>query len=123
MAKSMSRSTPDEPLEKIRGRYRRDTGKPAKSRLLDEFCELTGHERKDATRRLGGRLEAWSLWRNAFTTPFKQTERKRVGSKTRRRHEKEPKTPFQRLIPNPINPWTIGCFDLGNLRALRPPRR
>lgn len=98
MAKSMSRSTPDEPLEKIRGRYRRDTGKPAKSRLLDEFCELTGHERKDATRRLGGRLEAWSLWRNAFTTPFKQTERKRVGSKTRRRHEKEPKTPCQRLI-------------------------
>jgi hypothetical protein len=29
----------------------------------------------------------------------------------------------EQLIPNPRNPWTIGCFDLGNLRALRPPRR
>jgi hypothetical protein len=46
MAKSMSQSTRDEYLEKRRCRYRRYTGKPAKSRLLDEFCELTGHERK-----------------------------------------------------------------------------
>lgn len=55
MAKSMSRSTRDEYLEKMRCRYRRYTGKPAKSRLLDEFCELTGHERKYATKLLGGR--------------------------------------------------------------------
>lgn len=54
MAKSMSRSTRDEYLEKMRCRYRRYTGKPAKSRLLDEFCELTGHERKYATKLLGG---------------------------------------------------------------------
>ena len=36
MAKSMSRSTRDEYLEKMRCRYRRYTGKPAKSRLLFE---------------------------------------------------------------------------------------
>jgi hypothetical protein len=47
---------------------------------------------------LGGLLEAWSIWRNAFTTTFKQIERKRVGSKTVRRHEKVPRTPCERLV-------------------------
>lgn len=55
MAKSMSQSTRDEYLERMCCRYRRYKGKPAKSRLLDEFCELTGHERKYATKLLGGR--------------------------------------------------------------------
>jgi hypothetical protein len=55
MAKTMSRSTRDECLEKMRCRYRRYTGKPAKGRLLDEFCELTGHERKYASKLLAGR--------------------------------------------------------------------
>ncbi len=55
MAKTMSRPTRDEYLEKMRCRYRRHAGKPARSRLLDEFCELTGHERKYATKLLGGR--------------------------------------------------------------------
>jgi hypothetical protein len=45
-----------------------------------------------------GLLEAWSIWRNGFTTTFKQTSKKRVGSKTVRRHEKVPKTPCDRLI-------------------------
>lgn len=43
-------------------------------------------------------LEAWSIWRNAFTTTFKQSEKRRVGGKTVRRHEKLPKTPCERLI-------------------------
>ena len=55
MAITMSRSTRDEYLEKMRCRYRRYTGKLARSRLLDEFCEVTGHERKYATKLLSGR--------------------------------------------------------------------
>ena len=55
MAKTMSRSTRDEYLQKMRCRYRRYTGKPAKGRLLDEFCLVTGHERKYATKLLSGR--------------------------------------------------------------------
>jgi hypothetical protein len=43
-------------------------------------------------------LEAWSIWRNGFTTSFKQTSKQRIGSKTVRRHEKVPKTPCERLI-------------------------
>jgi hypothetical protein len=35
--------------------YRRYTGKPARSSLLDEFCLVTGHERKYATKLLSGR--------------------------------------------------------------------
>ncbi len=50
----MSRSTRDEYLKTMRCRYRRYTGKPAKSRLLDEFCLITGHERKYATKLLRG---------------------------------------------------------------------
>jgi len=49
MAKTMSRSTLDEYLEKMRCRYRRYTGKPAKGKLLDEFCQVSGHERKYAS--------------------------------------------------------------------------
>ena len=43
-------------------------------------------------------LKAWSVWRNCFTTTFKQIEKRRVGSKTIRIHEKVPKTPCERLI-------------------------
>lgn len=55
MAKTMSRSTRDEYLEKMRCRYRRYPGKTAKSRLLEEFCDVTGHERKYASKLLSGR--------------------------------------------------------------------
>jgi hypothetical protein len=43
-------------------------------------------------------LKAWSVWRNCFTTTFKQIEKRRVGSKTVRTHETVPKTPCERLI-------------------------
>lgn len=55
MAKTMSRSTCNEYLLKMRCRYRRYTGKPAKAKLLDEFCQVTGHERKYASKLLSGR--------------------------------------------------------------------
>ena len=55
MAKTMSRTTRDEYLLKMRCRYRRYTGKPAKVKLLDEFCQVTGHERKYASKLLSGR--------------------------------------------------------------------
>ena len=56
----MSRSTCDEYLEKMRCRYRRYTGKPAKSRLLDEFRQVTGYERKHAIKLLGGRPRTYA---------------------------------------------------------------
>lgn len=43
-------------------------------------------------------LEAWSLWRNLFTTSFKQIETRREGTRQIRVHEKVPQTPCQRLI-------------------------
>ena len=43
-------------------------------------------------------LEAWSVWRNIFTTTFKQIETRREGNRQIRVHEKEPQTPCQRLI-------------------------
>ena len=58
--------------------------------------ERLGHDL--AVPLVGGLLEAWSIWRNGFTTTFKQTSKKRIGSKTVRRHEKVPKTPCDRLI-------------------------
>lgn len=55
MAITMSRSTRDEYLEKMRCRYGRYTGKAAKATLLNEFCQVTGHERKYASKLLSGR--------------------------------------------------------------------
>lgn len=52
MAKTMSRNTRDEYLEKMRDRYRRRTGRRARTVLLDEFCAVTGHERKYANKLL-----------------------------------------------------------------------
>lgn len=43
-------------------------------------------------------LEAWSVWRNCFTTTFKQIEKRREGSKTVRKHEKVPLTLCERLL-------------------------
>jgi hypothetical protein len=42
--------------------------------------------------------EAWCLWRNFYTTSFKQIENRREGSRTIRKHEKIPQTPSQRLV-------------------------
>jgi len=55
MKKRMSRKSKEEYLELMRGRYGRLTGRRAKSLLLDEFCEVTGHERKYALKLLNGR--------------------------------------------------------------------
>jgi hypothetical protein len=55
-------------------------------------------------------LEAWSIWRNGFTTSFKQTSKQRIGSKTVRRHEKVPKTPCERLIEPEIRSWIWGGY-------------
>src|SRR5690606_19413573 len=52
MAKTMSQTTRNEYLEKMRERYQRRRGKVARSRLLDEFCTVTGHERKYANKLL-----------------------------------------------------------------------
>jgi len=38
----------------MRGRYARHTGKPARSKLLDEYCQTTGLERKYANQVLRG---------------------------------------------------------------------
>lgn len=50
----MSHQARDEYLEKMRERYARRPGRQARSALLDEFCTVTGHERKYATKLLGG---------------------------------------------------------------------
>ena len=54
MAATMSHQARDEYLEKMRERYARRPGRQARSALLDEFCTVTGHERKYATKLLGG---------------------------------------------------------------------
>lgn len=56
-------------------------------------------------------LEAWSVWRNIFTTTFKQTEKRREGSKTIRKHEKVPMTPCERLLRY--------CEGVGDIRTAR----
>jgi hypothetical protein len=53
-AMSMSETSIEEYTEKMCGRYARLTGKKARSRLLDEFVEITGWDRKHANKVLLG---------------------------------------------------------------------
>jgi hypothetical protein len=52
---SMSESSIKEYTEKMRGRYGGKRGRKARSRLLDEFVEMTGWERKHANKVLLGK--------------------------------------------------------------------
>lgn len=54
MPAAMSKQSLDEYIPRVRSRYQRLTGKPARSRLLDDFCEVTGYERKHAIKVLRG---------------------------------------------------------------------
>jgi hypothetical protein len=69
MAATMSRRSRDEYLLKMRGRYARMEAKRARGALLDEFCEVTGHERKYATKLLGGRRDPGSGGRGRGRPP------------------------------------------------------
>ena len=55
MAEPMSQKSRNEYLEKMRERYRRYKGRRARGKLITEFCEVTGHERKYANKLLGKR--------------------------------------------------------------------
>ena len=55
---TMSQDSKNEYLKKMRWRYAQRTGKQGKSRLIDEFCEVCGYERKYAIKLLGGRRRA-----------------------------------------------------------------
>ncbi len=50
----MSQGSLQEYIPRVRGRYQRMTGKRARSRLLDEFCAVSGFERKYASKVLSG---------------------------------------------------------------------
>ncbi len=57
MSLTMSQKSKDEVLTLTRARYQR-RGLGGRSRLLDEFCELCGYERKYAIKLLGGKRRA-----------------------------------------------------------------
>jgi len=50
----MSKKSRREYTEKMRMRYQQMTGKRARSKLLDEYCEVTGHDRKYTNKLLLG---------------------------------------------------------------------
>lgn len=92
----------EDPVEMTRSRpYRKNDQAHVEQKNDTHVRQLLGYDRlehealKDEINAL---LEAWSVWRNCFTTSFKQIETRREGSRQIRKHEKEPKTPCQRVI-------------------------
>ena len=90
------------PVEMTRSRpYRKNDQAHVEQKNDTHVRQLLGYDRlghqplMESIREL---LEAWCVWRNCFTTSFKQIETRREGNRQIRRHEKEPKTPCQRLI-------------------------
>ena len=57
MSLKMSEKSREEVLRVMRERYAR-RGREARKKLLDEFCELCGYERKYAIKLLGGKRRA-----------------------------------------------------------------
>ncbi|MCK5529548.1 MAG: hypothetical protein KAI74_07675 [Kiritimatiellae bacterium] len=51
----MSKHATEEYMLRMRGRYSCLTKKVAKTHLLDEFCNITGYDRKHATKLLNGK--------------------------------------------------------------------
>ena len=91
-----------QPVEMTRSRpYRKNDQAHVEQKNSTHVRQLLGHDRLGYDLLMGPLyelLEAWCIWRNCFTTSFKQIEHRREGSKTVRRHEKIPLTPCERLI-------------------------
>lgn len=92
----------ERPVEMTRSRpYHKNDQAHVEQKNSTHVRGLLGHDRLGhdlLMEPLSGLLEAWCVWRNHFTTSFKQTGTRREGSRTIRRHEKVPQTPCQRLI-------------------------
>jgi len=92
----------EQPVEMTRSRsYRKNDQAHVEQKNSTHVRQLLGHDRLgyDQVLPLLFELqEAWCIWRNCFTTTFKQTEHRRECSRTIRRHEKIPLTPCERLI-------------------------
>ena len=90
------------PIEMTRSRpYRKNDQAHVEQKNDTHVRQLLGYDRlghQALMELITALLEAWSLWRNCFTTTFKQIEVRREGSRQIRIHEKTPQTPCQRLI-------------------------
>ena len=92
----------ESPVKMTRSRpYQKNDQAHVEQKNSTHVRQLLGHDRlgyQVAMQPLFDLLEAWCVWRNHFTTSFKQIENRREGNRTIRRHEKVPQTPCQRLI-------------------------
>ncbi|MCX6855023.1 MAG: integrase [Verrucomicrobia bacterium] len=92
----------EKPVEMTRSRpYQKNDQAHVEQKNSSHVRQLLGHDRLGhdlLVKPIDELSEAWSVWRNCFTTTFKQIEKRREGSKTVRKHEKVPKTPCDRLI-------------------------
>ena len=92
----------EKPVEMTRSRpYRKNDQAHVEQKNDTHVRQLLGYDRlghQPLVSLIRELLEAWCVWRNCFTTTFKQIETRREGNRQIRRHEKEPKTPCQRLI-------------------------
>ncbi len=90
------------PVEMTRSRpYRKNDQAHVEQKNDTHVRQLLGYDRlghQPLLEMVNSLLESWSLWRNLFTTTFKQIETRREGNRQIRLHEKEPQTPCQRLI-------------------------
>ena len=78
MSLKMSEKSRSEVLKVMRDRYAR-RGRPARIKLLDEFCELSGYERKYAIKLLGGkRRSGLNVRRKSGSKPKYEEPERRV---------------------------------------------
>jgi hypothetical protein len=81
--------------------YRKNDQAHIEQKNYTHVRQLLGYERyghEVLVPAVDGLLRTWSLWKNLYHPTMRQTECRREGARRIRRHEKEARTPLERLI-------------------------
>lgn len=95
-------------LELTRSRpYHKNDQSRVEQKNYTHVRQFLGYDRLDYQQLMESISEtcrAWSLWNNLYRVQMKQERSQRIGSRRKRSHEKQPRTPAQRIIEKTPTP-------------------
>lgn len=108
----------ERPVEVTRSRpYHKNDNAHVEQKNLTHVRQFIGYQRlehRELVEPLNALLAKWSLWNNLFCPTMKLLKKERVGTRLKRVHEKEARTPCARLLESPA----VSAEAKERLRAL-----
>jgi hypothetical protein len=96
----------ERPVEVTRSRpYRKNDNAHIEQKNLTHVRQFIGYERLGdiaLVEPLNALMAKWSLWNNLFSPTMKLLKKERIGTRLKKVHEKEARTPCQRLLESPV---------------------